>query len=64
MAASWRSTIDRPSPTSRSRPRRGSREKERIAARAVGLLAPDDTIYLDSGSTVLAVRVSFTAGTA
>lgn len=29
-------------------------EKERIAARAVGLLAPDDTVYLDSGSTVLA----------
>lgn len=28
-------------------------EKERIAARAVGLLAPDDTVYLDSGSTVL-----------
>ena len=30
-------------------------EKERIAARAVGLLAPDDTVFLDSGSTVLAV---------
>lgn len=30
-------------------------EKERIAARAVSLLAPDDTVYLDSGSTVLAV---------
>lgn len=30
-------------------------EKERIAARAVAMLAPDDTIYLDSGSTVLAV---------
>lgn len=30
-------------------------EKERIAARAVALLKPDDTIYLDSGSTVLAV---------
>lgn len=30
-------------------------EKERIAARAVGLLAPSDTVYLDSGSTVLAV---------
>ena len=29
--------------------------KERIAARAVGLLAPDETIYLDSGSTTLAV---------
>ena len=29
-------------------------EKERIAARAVTLLAPDDTVYLDSGSTVLA----------
>lgn len=29
-------------------------EKERIAARAVGLLAPDDTVFLDSGSTVLA----------
>ena len=29
-------------------------EKDRIAARAVGLLAPDDTVYLDSGSTVLA----------
>ncbi len=29
-------------------------EKERIAARAVGLLDPDDTVYLDSGSTVLA----------
>jgi DeoR/GlpR family transcriptional regulator of sugar metabolism len=28
-------------------------EKSRIAARAVGLLAPDDTVYLDSGSTVL-----------
>jgi DeoR/GlpR family transcriptional regulator of sugar metabolism len=30
-------------------------EKGRIAARAVELLAPGDTIYLDSGSTVLAV---------
>ena len=30
-------------------------EKERIAARAVGLLRPDETVYLDSGSTVLAV---------
>ncbi len=29
-------------------------EKERIAARAVALLGPDDTVYLDSGSTVLA----------
>jgi len=29
-------------------------EKERIAARAVELLQPDDTVYLDSGSTVLA----------
>lgn len=29
-------------------------EKARIAARAVELLAPDDTVYLDSGSTVLA----------
>jgi DeoR/GlpR family transcriptional regulator of sugar metabolism len=29
-------------------------EKERIAARAVALLTPDDTVYLDSGSTVLA----------
>jgi DeoR/GlpR family transcriptional regulator of sugar metabolism len=29
-------------------------EKERIAARAVALLAPDETLYLDSGSTVLA----------
>ena len=29
--------------------------KDRIAARAVGLLAPDETIYLDSGSTTLAV---------
>ena len=29
-------------------------EKERIAARAVALLAPDETVYLDSGSTVLA----------
>jgi DeoR/GlpR family transcriptional regulator of sugar metabolism len=29
-------------------------EKERIAARAVAMLAPDDTVYLDSGSTVLA----------
>jgi len=29
-------------------------EKERIAARAIELLAPDDTVYLDSGSTVLA----------
>ena len=29
-------------------------EKDRIAARAVALLAPDDTVYLDSGSTVLA----------
>lgn len=29
-------------------------EKERIAARAVELLSPDDTVYLDSGSTVLA----------
>ena len=31
-----------------------SAEKERIAARAIGLLSPDDTVYLDSGSTVLA----------
>lgn len=30
-------------------------QKERIAAAAVKLLAPDDTVYLDSGSTVLAV---------
>lgn len=30
-------------------------QKTRIAARAVQLLAPDDTVYLDSGSTVLAV---------
>jgi DeoR family transcriptional regulator, fructose operon transcriptional repressor len=30
-------------------------EKLRIAQRAVDLLAPDDTVYLDSGSTVLAV---------
>jgi DeoR family transcriptional regulator, fructose operon transcriptional repressor len=30
-------------------------QKERIAARAVSLLAPDETIYLDSGSTTLAV---------
>jgi len=30
-------------------------EKQRIAARAVELIAPDDTIYLDSGSTVLAL---------
>ena len=29
-------------------------EKDRIAARAVAMLAPDDTVYLDSGSTVLA----------
>jgi DeoR family transcriptional regulator, fructose operon transcriptional repressor len=29
-------------------------QKERIAARAVSLLKPDDTVYLDSGSTVLA----------
>jgi DeoR family transcriptional regulator, fructose operon transcriptional repressor len=29
-------------------------EKERIAARAVALLSPEDTVYLDSGSTVLA----------
>jgi DeoR family transcriptional regulator, fructose operon transcriptional repressor len=29
-------------------------EKERIAARAVELLSPADTVYLDSGSTVLA----------
>jgi DeoR/GlpR family transcriptional regulator of sugar metabolism len=29
-------------------------EKARIAQRAVGLLAQDDTVYLDSGSTVLA----------
>ena len=29
-------------------------EKERIAARAIELLSPDDTVYLDSGSTVLA----------
>jgi DeoR/GlpR family transcriptional regulator of sugar metabolism len=29
-------------------------EKERIAARAVALLDPADTVYLDSGSTVLA----------
>jgi Transcriptional regulators of sugar metabolism len=30
-------------------------EKERIAARAVAMLAPDEAVYLDSGSTVLAV---------
>src|SRR3972149_6913680 len=30
-------------------------EKGRIAAAALKLLAPDDTIYLDSGSTVLAL---------
>ncbi len=30
-------------------------EKLRIAQRAVELLAPDDTVYLDSGTTVLAV---------
>lgn len=30
-------------------------EKERIAATAVGLLGPEDTVYLDSGSTVLAL---------
>ncbi len=30
-------------------------EKGRIAARAVELLAPGDTVYLDSGSTVLAL---------
>jgi DeoR family transcriptional regulator, fructose operon transcriptional repressor len=30
-------------------------EKHRIAERAIGLLAPDDTVYLDSGSTILAV---------
>ncbi len=30
-------------------------EKHRIAERAVELLAPDDTVYLDSGSTILAV---------
>ncbi len=30
-----------------------AQEKARIAARAVELLAPDDTVYLDSGSTVL-----------
>ena len=29
-------------------------EKLRIAQRAIELLAPDDTVYLDSGSTVLA----------
>jgi DeoR family fructose operon transcriptional repressor len=30
-------------------------EKQRIAARALELVGPDDTIYLDSGSTVLAL---------
>ncbi len=30
-------------------------EKLRIAGRAVELIAPDDTVYLDSGSTVLAL---------
>jgi DeoR family fructose operon transcriptional repressor len=30
-------------------------EKSRIAAAALKLLAPDDTVYLDSGSTVLAL---------
>lgn len=30
-------------------------EKERIAAAATRLIGPDDTVYLDSGSTVLAV---------
>ncbi len=30
-------------------------EKQRIAARALELIAPDDTVYLDSGSTVLAL---------
>ncbi len=32
-----------------------AQEKARIAARAVELLSPDDTVYLDSGSTVLEV---------
>jgi DeoR/GlpR family transcriptional regulator of sugar metabolism len=32
-----------------------AQEKERIAARAVSLLSPDETIYLDSGSTTLAM---------
>jgi DeoR/GlpR family transcriptional regulator of sugar metabolism len=30
-------------------------EKQRIAARAAELIGPDDTVYLDSGSTVLAL---------
>lgn len=30
-------------------------EKERIAAATLGLLGPEDTVYLDSGSTVLAL---------
>ncbi len=30
-------------------------EKERIAAKALELLGPEDTVYLDSGSTVLAL---------
>jgi DeoR/GlpR family transcriptional regulator of sugar metabolism len=30
-------------------------EKERIAARAIQFLSPEETVYLDSGSTVLAV---------
>lgn len=32
-----------------------AQEKDRIAARAVALLSPDDVVYLDSGSTTLAV---------
>lgn len=31
-----------------------AKEKQRIAERAVELLSPDETVYLDSGSTVLA----------
>ena len=33
---------------------KAAEEKERIAARAVAMLAPADSVYLDSGSTVLA----------
>jgi len=50
---------DRRTPERTPLRRQGSRaaaEKERIAARALELLAPDDTVYLDSGTTVLRRR--------
>ncbi len=44
----------RPEPLFDAKAAEAADEKARIAAAAVALLRPDDTVYLDSGSTVLA----------